>query len=118
MKDDAIVIVPDAEVKYAIRVEQIPLQYALHQNYPNPFNPSTVLSFSLPVSGLVTLTVFNMLGQEVATLLHNEEKESGNYEAMFDASNRASGVYFYRITATAQSSGKVFADVKRMMLVK
>ncbi|GEM_PF-1274930 len=89
----------------------VPLVYKLEQNYPNPFNPSTKISYSIPERSNVTLKVFNLIGQEVATLV-NEQKDPGNYFAHFDASKMASGVYFYQIEA-----GK-FTSVKKMLLMK
>jgi hypothetical protein len=76
----------------------IPAEYSLRQNYPNPFNPSTTIEFSIPNRSMVTLKVYDLLGREVQTLV-NEEKPVGNYRVNFNASNLASGVYFYRITA-------------------
>jgi hypothetical protein len=90
---------------------ELPTNYSLQQNYPNPFNPSTSIRFSIPESGLVTLRVFDMLGQEVASLL-NEVKGAGNYEVSFDASKLTSGMYVYTLTA-----GKNVIS-KKMMLVK
>ena len=90
---------------------ELPVNYALQQNYPNPFNPSTTIAFSVPESGLVTLRIFDMLGQEVASLL-NEVKGAGNYEVSFDASKLTSGMYVYTLTA-----GKNVIS-KKMMLVK
>jgi hypothetical protein len=87
------------------------MKYVLGQNYPNPFNPSTTLSYSLPQSGFVKLSVYNQIGEEVAQLV-NENKEAGNYEVTFDASGLTSGVYFYKL-----SSG-TFNDIKKMILVK
>ncbi len=72
--------------------------YRLEQNYPNPFNPSTTIAFSLPVSGRVTLTIFNLLGEEVATLV-NQERAAGRHSIRWNASNMQSGVYFYRLRA-------------------
>ena len=89
----------------------IPTEYKLEQNYPNPFNPSTTIKFSLPENSMVTLKVYNIVGEEVATLI-NEERDSGWYEQSFDASKLASGIYIYRLSA----SSKVFS--KKMMLVK
>ncbi|MBI3194141.1 MAG: T9SS type A sorting domain-containing protein, partial [Ignavibacteriae bacterium] len=100
---------------------EIPYEYELYQNYPNPFNPSTVIRYSLPVNGLVTLKVYNMLGQEVATILNNEEMESGEYELPFNATNFASGVYFYRINVESVDEDgmkQAFTDVKRMLMMK
>jgi hypothetical protein len=89
----------------------IPSTFALHQNYPNPFNPSTTISYDLPVRSRVKLSIYNLLGQEVATLV-NGEQEPGRYNVKFDASGLPSGIYFYRLEA-----GK-FVDVKKMILVK
>jgi len=72
--------------------------YALDQNYPNPFNPSTTIQYALPTAANVKLTVFNVLGQEAATLV-NENKPAGTYTVQFDGSRLASGVYFYRLEA-------------------
>jgi hypothetical protein len=72
----------------------------LAQNYPNPFNPITTIRFAVAGSGFVTLKVFDMLGQEVATLV-NELKMPGSYIVQWDASTMPSGIYFYRLTAGA-----------------
>jgi hypothetical protein len=76
----------------------LPAYYALHQNYPNPFNPSTTIEFALPHVGYVSLTVHNLLGQTVATLVHGDHA-AGTFKATWDASGLPSGVYFYRLTA-------------------
>ena len=89
----------------------IPTVYELAQNYPNPFNPVTKINFAIPKQGLVSLKVYDVLGREVANLV-NEVKTAGNYIVDFDASNLASGVYFYRLDVNG------FSDVKRMMLIK
>jgi phosphatidylserine/phosphatidylglycerophosphate/cardiolipin synthase-like enzyme len=97
-----------------VSIEEIgglPSQFSLAQNYPNPFNPSTAIIYELPLKGKVTLTVYNLLGQEVATLV-NQEQNAGRYRVDFNAPQLASGVYFYRL-ATAS-----FTDVKKMMLVR
>ena len=88
-----------------------PLVYSLGQNYPNPFNPATKIRFSVAEPGLVTLKVYNLLGQEVATLLNNEMK-SGSYEVDFNAASYSSGVYFYTITANN------YKATKKMILMK
>ncbi len=92
--------------------------FSLSQNYPNPFNPSTIIRFSLPagrqelpMNSFVTLKVYNLLGQEVATLV-NEQKPAGNYEVKFDASSLASGVYVYRLNAGD------FTASQKMLLLK
>ncbi len=89
----------------------IPSEYTLEQNYPNPFNPATVIRYSLADNGYVTLKVFNVLGEEVATLV-NEVQDAGYKSVSFDASRLPSGIYMYKITTPS------FSDVKRMMLVK
>ncbi len=91
--------------------ETIPKSYALYQNYPNPFNPTTVISYQLSAVSNVTLRVYNVLGQEVTTLV-NERQNPGSYTITFNAGNLPSGVYFYRLTA-----GK-FMSVKKLMLLK
>jgi hypothetical protein len=88
----------------------MPSTLLLEQNYPNPFNPATTIRFSLPARAHVQLIVYNALGQ-IVQILMNEEKESGQYEAVFDASHCASGVYFYRIMAGS------YNEVKKMMLL-
>ncbi|MBK8983851.1 MAG: T9SS type A sorting domain-containing protein [Ignavibacteria bacterium] len=72
--------------------------FKLSQNFPNPFNPETVISYGLPVTGFVKLSVYDILGNEVAELV-NEKQYAGRYEVKFDGSNIASGVYFYKLTA-------------------
>ena len=93
------------------RSESMPSNYSLNQNYPNPFNPSTEISFTLPKEGMTTLSVFNVLGQKVATLV-NLNLDAGTHQYTFDASRMTSGVYFYRL-----ESGS-FSSVKKMLLVK
>jgi len=96
-------------------VEQVagtpPEGYTLSQNYPNPFNPSTAIDFTLPVSGSVSLKVYDLLGREIMTLV-NEQKAAGTYRATFDASHLPSGTYFYALKAGS------FSEVKKMELVK
>ncbi|MBS1550567.1 MAG: S8 family peptidase [Bacteroidetes bacterium] len=90
---------------------EIPGEYSLSQNYPNPFNPVTNVEFVIPKFGLVSLKIYDILGKEVATLV-NENLQPGTYKYNFDASNLASGVYFYRIKAGD------FIQTKSMMLLK
>ncbi len=106
----AYIIEPDS-MATSLDKQSIINNYKLEQNYPNPFNPSTVISFTIPKSGLTKLSVFNILGQEVAVLV-NKEMLSGNYEYEFDASNLSSGIYFYRLQSNK------FTSIKKMMLIK
>jgi pectate lyase len=89
----------------------IPAVFTLHQNFPNPFNPSTMISYSVPAECFVTLTVYDILGKEIATLV-NEQRRAGTYFALFKASGLPSGVYFYRLQAGQ------FVSTKRMSLTK
>ncbi len=89
----------------------VPARFALHQNYPNPFNPSTEIDYSVPKNSFVTLKVYNVLGQEVATLFSGM-RIPGQYQATFNASRFASGVYFYRLRAGSYSM------TKKMILLK
>ena len=91
--------------------EQLPTSYSLWQNYPNPFNPSTTIPFELPKESRVTLKVYNMLGQEVLTVL-DEEKVAGRYDLRIDGASLASSVYFYRLIAGDYVSTKKFLLLK------
>ena len=93
------------------KVSETPFTYNLYQNYPNPFNPTTTIKFSIQKPGTVTLKIYNILGQEVSTLI-NREMNTGSYSISFDASRLSSGVYFYSI-----KSGS-FVQTKKMMLLK
>ena len=92
-------------------IEDTPEEFSLDQNYPNPFNPSTKISWQSPVSSLQKLKVFDVLGNEVATLV-NEEKPADTYEVTWNASGLASGVYFYQLRAGN------FIDTKKMILLR
>ncbi len=82
-----------------------PISFSLYQNYPNPFNPATTIQFDISKTSFVSLKIYNLLGQEVATLV-NENKNPGKYEINFDASTLPSGVYFYRLTSIEYISTK------------
>lgn len=88
-----------------------PYQYKLSQNYPNPFNPGTRINYTIKEPGMVTLKVYNILGQEVATIV-NEVKSAGSYHVNFDASKLSSGIYLYRLNANG------FIQTKKMILIK
>jgi hypothetical protein len=89
----------------------LPEKYSLLQNFPNPFNPSTTINFSIPEASLVSLKVFNSLGQEIETLV-SKELNAGNYKYDWDAKNFSSGIYFYKMQAGD------FIVTKKMILLK
>ena len=89
----------------------IPTSFNLNQNYPNPFNPSTKITYSIPKSSYVSLKIYNVLGQEVAALV-NQQQNAGSYAVNFDASSLSSGIYLYRIQAGS------FVSTKKMTLLK
>ena len=91
--------------------DKIPTSFALYQNYPNPFNPSTLISYDIPRSSYVTLKIYDVLGRRVADLV-NGERKPGRYQALFNASDLPSGVYFYRFEAGA------YHDTKKLLLLK
>ena len=86
-------------------------KYSIEQNYPNPFNPTTNIEFAIPTNGMVSLKVFNVLGEEVADLL-NKELASGSYNVNFDATQLTSGIYFYTLTRGN------FVQTRKMLLLK
>ncbi|MCB0747262.1 MAG: T9SS type A sorting domain-containing protein, partial [Ignavibacteriae bacterium] len=92
-------------------LETTPNEYGLAQNYPNPFNPSTTISYTLPNSGFTKLSVYNSLGQEVQSLI-NDNQSAGTHTVNFNASNLPSGMYFYSLT-----SGN-FTQTNKMILMK
>ena len=89
----------------------IPNEFKLSQNYPNPFNPVTKIQYDLPVTGFVSIKVYDVLGKEVYKLV-GEEKKAGRYLVDFDGSSLGSGVYFFRMKVNS------FTDTKRMILLK
>ena len=90
---------------------EIPENFSLSQNYPNPFNPSTKIRYDLPKNGFVKLVVFDELGREIEALV-NEEQTAGTYEATFNATQYASGIYFYKLQTDN------FSETKKMLLIK
>ena len=90
---------------------EVPLDYMLQQNFPNPFNPSTKITFSIPEAGLVKLTVYNLLGQQIQSLVE-EQRQPGTYTELFNASELNSGVYFYELRVNN------FIITKKMQLLK
>jgi hypothetical protein len=91
--------------------EELPIEYKLSQNYPNPFNPATTIRYSIPKQQKVTLKLYNVLGQEVATLINRVQK-AGHYQLNYNAKDLASGVYIYTIKAGE------FNSSKKMLLLK
>jgi hypothetical protein len=115
-------IVPRREVPPTVD-EVVPTVYALYQNYPNPFNPTTTIRFDLPMSSVVTVKIYNMIGQEVATVFDREEMTEGVQEVDFSAAHLASGVYFYHVVAEGTNAdglanGQTFTKVMKMALIK
>ncbi len=96
----------------------LPSGFELSRNYPNPFNPTTTLSFVISHPSFVTLTVYDVLGREVATLV-NEVKQAGEYAVPWNAEGIASGVYLYRLSAGSVSGqAGEFMDIKKMLILK
>jgi hypothetical protein len=102
-------------------IGELPYEYELSQNYPNPFNPSTVLKYALPNDGYVTLKIFDVLGQEVSTIV-NEYANKGNHEVEFNSDRNgvslSSGIYYYRIEVKNTAGVVDFLDTKKMILLK
>jgi hypothetical protein len=100
----------------------VPVSYSLHQNYPNPFNPTTTIQYDIPFDGLVSLKIYNTLGQEIAVLIDRQLIEAGTEEVELSADGLASGVYFYRLIVEPQVEdgevGGMFIDVKKMILLR
>jgi hypothetical protein len=112
-----------------------PAKYALHQNYPNPFNPSTTIEFALPKASFVTLKIYDLLGNEVATLVA-EKLPAGKHQRVWEASGLASGMYLYRLEAgdpstssgqhpstglgraESRDSGRGFVQTKKLILLR
>lgn len=103
--------VPVPETTPVEQINEIPGDFSLSQNYPNPFNPSTEITFTLPTGGQTALRVYNLLGQEIATLV-NEYRSAGTHRATFDATSLPSGMYVYRLESGALTTSR------KMMLSK
>ncbi|HMQ78160.1 MAG TPA: T9SS type A sorting domain-containing protein [Ignavibacteria bacterium] len=95
----------------------MPERFELEQNYPNPFNPVTNIRYSIIQNAIINIAVYDILGNRISEIVNGPQK-SGTYEAGFDASSLASGVYFYRIIAVSSDGSSIFSDTKRMILVK
>jgi hypothetical protein len=111
-RDDLVTGIADAS-------NRTPRVFQLNQNYPNPFNPVTMISYQLKVKSYVTITVYDLLGRKVATLI-NQEQSAGSHSVEWDATKYSSGIYFYRLQACEKSGGQAdsFTETKKLMLVK
>jgi len=94
-----------------VKKEVLPREYSLSQNYPNPFNPTTTINYQLPISSYLTLKVYNLLGQDIATIFEGVQS-AGNYSVTFDASGLTGGIYFYQLKAGS------FVENKKFILLK
>ena len=94
----------------------LPLIFRLKQNFPDPFNPTTTIHYEIPNDGLVILKIYDDLGREVKTLV-NEYQDKGRYDINFNASQLASGIYFYQLRASTGSAG-AFVSTKKMLMIK
>jgi hypothetical protein len=97
--------------------EKLPKEYNLENAYPNPFNPLTTIHYTLSTPALISLKVYNVLGQEVAELIHSREMDEGMHEVQFDASGLTSGVYFYRLNVSQDGISR-FSETKKLLLMK
>ena len=102
--------------------EEIPAVFALEQNFPNPFNPTTTIRYSLPKESTVKLSVYNLLGQEVASL-RNDVQGAGQHDVVWNGRNDtgspvATGVYFYRLEARPTDGAEAFVTFKKMVMMK
>jgi len=86
-------------------------EFLLEQNYPNPFNSTTTIKYSIPQQGLVTIKIYNAIGEEIVTLI-NKEQPVGNYDVEFNVTSLPSGIYFYRLKAGS------FVETKKMVLLR
>ncbi|MCY7363045.1 MAG: T9SS type A sorting domain-containing protein, partial [Ignavibacteria bacterium] len=114
---EAFTSIVSTPVSISSLTNNIPDKFFLEQNYPNPFNPTTNLEFRISYLGFVSLKVYDVLGNEVATLV-NERKNAGSYKVEFDGSGFSSGTYFYRIQATNVATGESIVETKKMLLIK
>ncbi len=114
-----ITVKPSESLKIVAEAGNVPSRFALQQNYPNPFNPVTTISIDLPVSSTVTVTIYNLIGQEVKMLVGNQTMDAGTHTVQFDANALASGVYLYRLQANSTDDPSTsFTQIRKMMLLK
>ncbi len=93
----------------------MPAKFELYQNFPNPFNPTTTIKFGLKESGKVNITIYNILGEKITTLL-DKEMDAGIFDVKFNGENLASGIYIYRLSIHSAHSNLRF--MKKMLMVK
>ncbi|GJQ62739.1 MAG: hypothetical protein SCALA702_17920 [Melioribacteraceae bacterium] len=111
------IVIADTRINsMSVSSVEIPTEFTLGQNYPNPFNPSTTINFALPVDAKVTVSLYNMLGEKVNDIVA-KEFSAGSHEVKFNASQLASGMYIYTVSANG-ADGRTFSDTKKMMLMK
>ncbi len=128
LKDSSTIIVTDPRIVSLILRREILSSIAdgfrLEQNFPNPFNPATAIRFILPMEAMVTLKIYNSIGQEVAVIIDDKVMNEGMKDVVFESGNLASGVYLYRLTATYTSdlqgklSDRKYVEVKKMLLLR
>jgi len=110
----------DGSFKYSDIVEadlSVPSEFSLDQNYPNPFNPSTSITYSLPIDGIVKLSVYNVIGELVKQFVPLAQT-AGRYQVSFDGSALGSGIYFYSIEVNSAKENRTFTSTKKMVLLK
>lgn len=112
LTDGTTAMLPTMSTSVDDQISGLPQQFELNQNYPNPFNPSTKIEYSLPQAANVQISVYNVMGQQVAKLINNEKQSAGYHTISFDAGNLASGMYLYRIQAGS------FVQTRKMTLIK
>ena len=115
-------VLANFDIETSVNQAEIPKDFGLAQNYPNPFNPSTTINFALPSQSIVTLKVYNVLGQLVTTVVNNESMQAGYHNVvwnglMSNGSELASGLYIYRLNAKG-ADGKEFVKAMKMMFLK
>ncbi|MBI1802940.1 MAG: T9SS type A sorting domain-containing protein [Ignavibacteria bacterium] len=96
----------------------IPSTTTLGENYPNPFNPVTTIDYQLASPGVVTLRLYNILGEEVSRLVDGEEKDAGYYQVTWDGTSAASGIYFLRMSAIENTDNRFYNTVRKIVLMK
>ena len=110
-------VIEEAGAAGVERENQLPSKFSLSQNYPNPFNPSTKIEYSIPHSAFISLKVYNLLGDEVATL-YEGTRNAGNYSVEFNGSGLPSGIYFYRLSAGSIGKSENYMETKKFILLK